>query len=482
MTLKLLVPALLVLLVGLGLWHSLKPLPDGLAWQSQPLPLENPELWTDTTRHFADGSSRIEHEIFDGIFRLIAQAEQFILLDMFLFNSTGPDDLPLRPLAQQTVDALVARKHARPDIDIIVITDPLNTFYGGSRSALFEQLEQAGIRLVTTRLTPLRDSNPAWSAVWRLCCQWLGNNPDGGWLANALGTEKATVRSYLALPNFKANHRKVVVADTGDGFRAVITSANPHDGSSRHSNIALAFGGPVVADVVRSERAVARLSGADTAIIDRWLARIQSISSPGPMQGSPKGQVLTESAIRDQALSMINRSRQGESIDLAMFYLSHRPIIEALIAAQHRGVGIRVLLDANKDAFGHEKNGIPNRPVANELHGTGIAVRWCNTHGEQCHSKLMLYNRADGKVELLAGSANFTRRNLDDLNLESDLWVVLDARHPVAAKAAAFFAQHWQPGPEGSPALSLPWAAWAESSPWRYWQYRVMEATGLSTF
>ena len=50
-----------------------------------------------------------------------------------------------------------------------------------------------------------------------------------------LGTEPATVRSYLALPNFKANHRKVLVADEGERFRAVITSANPHDGSSRHS-------------------------------------------------------------------------------------------------------------------------------------------------------------------------------------------------------------------------------------------------------
>src|SRR5690554_5052119 len=482
MTLKLLAFTLLALLAGLGLWHSFKPLPGGMAYQGEPLPLENTELWTDTTQHFPDGSSQIEHEIFDGIFRLIEQAEQFILLDMFLFNSTGPDDIPLRPLAQQTADALIARKHARPEIDILVITDPLNTFYGGNRSALFGQLEQAGIELVTTRLTPLRDSNPAWSALWRLCCQWLGNNPDGGWLANALGTEKATVRSYLALPNFKANHRKVVVADTQGDFRAVITSANPHDGSSRHSNIALAFGGPVVADVVRSERAVARLSGADTAIIDRWLARIQSISSPGPMQGSPKGQVLTESAIRDQALSMINRSRQGESIDLAMFYLSHRPIIEALIAAQHRGVGIRVLLDANKDAFGHEKNGIPNRPVANELNQAGVAVRWCNTHGEQCHSKLLIRTPSDGQQEMLLGSANFTRRNLDDLNLESNAWVQLPADHPVATKATDYFELHWNHGPDSNPVLSLPWARWQEASRFRYWQYRVMEATGLSTF
>ncbi len=50
--------------------------------------------------------------------------------------------------------------------------------------------------------------------------------------------------------------------------------------------------------------------------------------------------------------------------DLVMFYLSERQIIKSLLAAHRRGVKMRVLLDANKDAFGLEKNGVPNRPVA----------------------------------------------------------------------------------------------------------------------
>jgi phosphatidylserine/phosphatidylglycerophosphate/cardiolipin synthase-like enzyme len=167
---------------------------------------------------------------------------------------------------------------------------------------------------------------------------------------------------------------------------------------------------------------------------------------------------------------------------MAMFYLSHRPIIEALISAQQRGVSIRLLLDANKDAFGHEKNGIPNRPVANELNQAGVAVRWCNTHGEQCHSKLLIRTPSDGQQEMLLGSANFTRRNLDDLNLESNAWVQLPADHPVAIKATDYFELHWNHGPDSNPVLSLPWARWQEASRFRYWQYRVMEATGLSTF
>ena len=53
----------------------------------------------------------------------------------------------------------------------------------------------------------------------------------------------------------------------------------------------------------------------------------------------------------------------------------------------------------------------------------GVAVRWGNTQGEQLHSKMLLLERADGTGFLLLGSANFTRRNLDDYNLELDVAV-----------------------------------------------------------
>ncbi|RMJ05595.1 cardiolipin synthase 2 [Marinobacter litoralis] len=481
MTMKVVACILLLVLIALGVWHSYKPLPEGIQYTGSTAPLISPRLLTDTTRHFPNGETSLEHEIFDEVFQLIAQAEQFILIDMFLYNSTGSENTGLRPLSSQLTQALIEKKRANPRIDIVVISDPLNTFYGGTRSPAFETLKEAGIELVVTNLEPLRDSSPAWSALWRVCCQWLGNNPDGGWLPNALGTDKTTLRSYLALPNFKANHRKVLVADSGDQFRALITSANPHDGSSQHSNIGLSFSGPAVADVIRSERAVAHMSGASTQTFDRWLSKTANSQPPEP-ETSSTIKLLTESAIRDQALDMIKRSQSGEAIDIAMFYFSHRPIIEALKAARQRGVNIRLLLDANKDAFGHEKNGIPNRPVGHELHQAGIPVRWCNTQGEQCHSKLLSYSRQDGRQELLLGSANFTRRNLDDLNLESNVWLSVPNDHPVARKASGFFNDHWASEQANSKPLSLPYSSWADDSRLKYWQYRFMEATGLSTF
>jgi hypothetical protein len=60
-------------------------------------------------------------------------------------------------------------------------------------------------------------------------------------LIDAYGTDgKITLRSYLNLFNFKANHRKTLVVDTAQGWKTLVTSANPHDGSS--SNMLKAVG------------------------------------------------------------------------------------------------------------------------------------------------------------------------------------------------------------------------------------------------
>lgn len=39
------------------------------------------------------------------------------------------------------------------------------------------------------------------------------------------------------------------------------------------------------------------------------------------------------------------------------------------------------------------------------------------TRSEQCHSKQLLVVNPDGTARLISGSANFTRRNLDNFNV-----------------------------------------------------------------
>jgi phosphatidylserine/phosphatidylglycerophosphate/cardiolipin synthase-like enzyme len=125
--------------------------------------------------------------------------------------------------------------------------------------------------------------------------------------------------------------------------------------------------------------------------------------------------------------------------------------------------------------------------VARELVDAGIAVRWCVTLGEQCHSKLLIlhpsleaFSDEGGDTELILGSANFTRRNLEDLNLETSVRLVGPVDTPAITDALAFFERQWASTSERR--TSEPFEAHGDVSIWQNWRYRVMEATGLSTF
>ncbi|WP_245932470.1 phospholipase D family protein [Isoalcanivorax indicus] len=468
---------LLLLLVGItGLVHQRKPPPEGvgIAWPERPL--GDAVLLHDLTWHDDTGTRHLQQQIFDDILRLISQAEQLILLDMFLFNAfQGEPPETHRALSAELTAALLARRRASPDLPIIVITDPVNTLYGGLHATHLDKMEYAGIQILETELRPLRDSNPSWSGLWRLCCQWFGNRPDGGWLPNPMGDGRVTLRSYLALPNFKANHRKTLVVDDGDSWQAIITSANPHDGSSAHSNAGVHFRGAAALDLLASEAAVLALSG---------VSPITTLPTPPPASvlepGTPSLQILTEGAIRDALLDTVNHAAEGDQLDIGVFYFSHRPLHRAVQRAHARGVQVRVLLDPNKDAFGREKNGIPNRQVAARLHAAGVPVRWCDTRGEQCHTKQLHWRGTQGNAILILGSANFTRRNLDNYNLETSVRIRATPEHALMQDAQAVFEARWDN--TGGRHFSLPYAAHADHTRWRQWLYTFMEMTGWSSF
>ena len=474
--------ALLVLLacyLAMAVYQACKPLPEGIG---QEFPLRSAgtvTLLADVTYLDAAGVRHGDQHVFDEALRLIGQARRVIVADMFLFNDfsgTGAAP-PLRPLSAQFTHALVERKRAIPGLQVVLITDPINTLYGGMPSKHLDALRAAGIEVVVTDLTRLRAPNPAWSGFWQLCCRWAGNSQDNGWLPSPFGHGKVSLRSYLALLNLNANHRKTLVVDAGDGWAGWVASANPHDGSSAHGNVALRFDGAAALDLLRSERAVAVMSGA------HWpqaLATAQPGPAPAADTGGTRVQIVTEGRIRDALLANAANAKTGERLDIAVFYFSHRALLKAVIAAWQRGVDVRVLLDPNEDAFGRKKNGIPNRQAALELHRAGVPVRWCDTHGEQCHAKLMLRRGTDGNAELIVGSANYTRRNLDDYNLESSARVLATSNAPVIGQASAYFEQSWNNG-DGR-RISLPYSAYEDDSRWRYWRYRFTEATGLSSF
>jgi phosphatidylserine/phosphatidylglycerophosphate/cardiolipin synthase-like enzyme len=311
--------------------------------------------------------------------------------------------------------------------------------------------------------------------------QWWGNATGVGAMPNPFDTEPAhiSLRSWLSLLNFKANHRKVIVADRIDGqLTALVASANPHDASSAHSNVALRFSGEVAAQVIQSELAIADFSG--------WNGHILATSpqSAAPTQDTVQVSFVTEGAIRHHLLHAIDATRNGDTIRIATFYISDRKVIDALLEAASRGVAVQLILDPNRDAFGRQKDGVPNRPVANELvtkSGERIQVRWYRTHGEQFHTKLALITYENRLVASL-GSANLTRRNIGNYNLEANVALEASLDSPVAQEMVKYFERLWSN--EGAPGTqyTAPFGAYQDTDRARYWRYRLMEATGLSTF
>jgi phosphatidylserine/phosphatidylglycerophosphate/cardiolipin synthase-like enzyme len=438
--------------------------------------------WVDDT-----GRRHSDQQIFDAMLEIVRGAQRFIVLDAFLYNDyVGAGGTPHRYLAAELTAALIAQKRERPELTVIVITDPVNTVYGGAPFAQFAELEAAGIEVVTTRLEALRDSNPVYSLFWNVFARPFGNS-EGSLMPNPFSDGRVSLRSWLGMLNFKANHRKTLIADRGDGLVGLVTSANPHDGSSANTNIGLSFDGPAVLDLLATENAVLGFSGREPLEVGAEL--VQSVAAAfgarpptgaaDPVAGSTV-QILTEESIKRAVLDAIESAGAGDALRLAMFYLADRGVIAALEAAQVRGVELSVLLDPNKDAFGRTKNGIPARQVAHELTRSDVPVRWCDTHGEQCHIKLLLVDYRDGSSVLIGGSANFTRRNLENFNLETNVAVRGPRESPPISQARAFLDFMWNNEP--GRLVSVDYERYADDSIVRKLRYRFMEASGVSTF
>lgn len=462
------VVVLAVVWLGLMAYGKAKPLPKGLSLEGPPRAVPEVEFLTDITYQKAGQPVR-EQVIFNRMCRIIDDAERFILLDLFLFNSVHSQGETMPALFDGMARRLVEKKQRSPQVDIVLVTDAINRSYGATEPEQFKRMRASGVRIIYTDTSRLRDSNFIYSAWWGLFCQWFGTQGTG-WLPSPFAPNgpAMTMRGYLSLFNFKANHRKVVANES----EALVTSANPHDASAHHSNIAFVARGAVVQDVIEAEAAVASLSG---EVLPRWEIPVR------PESGQVHLRLLTEGKIKARLLAALARCGDGCSVRMAMFYLSDREVIAGLLAAAARGAEVQLLLDPNKDAFGRKKNGIPNRPVAQELVEKSqgrIQVRWYGTHGEQFHSKLTMISLPKETV-LIGGSANLTRRNLDDLNLEACLEATAPADSQVARDAAGYFERVWH---NRNGVYSLDYKEFAEESMLKYAVYRFQEASGMSTF
>ena len=85
-----------------------------------------------------------------------------------------------------------------------------------------------------------------------------------------------------------------------------------------------------------------------------------------------------------------------------------------------------------------------------------------------------------GKSVVILGSANFTRRNLNNLNLETDIAVNGPAEIPLFFDVRNYIDLQWSNTDVKK--FSVDYIDYADKSFPRQMLYRWMEATGMSTF
>ena len=425
-------------------YHQTKALPEGTSYLGQEYHLTDEEItFLYDLTYQQDGDEIYEHVIFDTMMEMIEEAEEFLIIDMFMINDFSDEAREFPQLSAIFYEKVKEQLEMKPDLNVVIITDEINTSYRSHEAIYIDGLEDYGADIVYTDLTKLRDPNLLYSGIWRMFFQWFGQ---GGstWLPNPFGESSpdVTARSYLNLLNAKANHRKAIITENA----GLVTSANIHDSSGYHSNIAAKVTGSIIQDMVKSERAVVAFSGGNLdAFPSEAELEERFPTETGTDDATIRTRIVTEKQVETDFIEAVDNSGSGDELWVGMFYLSDRNIIDALLEAADRGVDIRLVLDPNENAFGSQKMGLPNIPIAQELVESSneeIEVRWYRTNEEQYHSK-MAYLRGQEESYVTLGSTNFTTRNLNDYNLENNIAVVAPNESAMIEEIDAYFQRIW---------------------------------------
>jgi len=439
--------AILCMIFGLAwaacaIWNSVKPVPRGTRVAS--LPARLTESQVDLLDDLAPAGAILRREM-----EAIGRAEQTVVLDQ-------------SPLSRALANALLLRKRQRPNLKVMLVTDPRDEVYGGTPSGILNALERTGIVVVRTRLERMRDSNPLYSSLWRLCVGWWSDPFD-----EIPG--EATRRPALRQLNLKADRRQLLVADDGaGGWISIVMSAAPTGAVSTGAapvaatvtaGVGLEIRGQLARAIVASELQVAGWSTDD----DR-----QPAAPPveGRGMGAIDARFLTEGAILAALRDAIAVAGGGDSIEIAVQAFGDRQMVDAVLRAAARGARVQLLLDPGSPG---------SQAAAGELKRTEpgkIEVRWRARDPRAEAGYAVIQHRND--IWLHVGSTNFTRRGLDDLDLAAVIELHMPARAGPARVATELFAKNWS--------SAAAYASHADESTKTYWRYRIAEATGLPVF
>ena len=239
---------------------TIKTLPLGVDYESPMRDSDNVEFHYDLTYLDKDGNIRYDRKIWDATYKVVDEAKDYLIVEMFLFNDIYNKDKEHYPeFAKEYTRRLIKKKMENPDLKVYVLSDENNNLYGAFEHPFITDMKKAGIDVIVVDIFKLKDTFPWYSPIWRTLIEPHGNPQGKGWIGNFYGPmwPKLTLRNLLRALNVKADHRKIFLNEGN----VVISSANIHDPSYFHENVAISANGEIVKDVLQGLKHVAEFSG-----------------------------------------------------------------------------------------------------------------------------------------------------------------------------------------------------------------------------
>ena len=480
---------------------TIKTPPEGVDYESPVRDSKNVDFHYDLTYLDKDGNIKYDRKIWDATYEVVDNAKDYLVIEMFLFNDIYNKDVDKFPeFAKEYTRRLVKKKMENPNLKVYILSDENNNLYGAFEHPLITEMKNAGIDVIDVDIYKLKDTFPWYSPIWRSVIKPFGNPQGKGWITNFYGPmwPKLTLRNLFRALNVKADHRKIFLNED----KVVIASANIHDPSYFHENVAISADGEITKDILRDLQLVAKFSGGNIDVsseseakkpvniknfqaskikfkedeslksdlqkqveqieknkgnfIDKGtkefyetgeLTKNEDVLQNDDPNNSYKVQFESEAKIGENLDKDIDSLKAGDEVLMGMYFLADRPVIDKLIKAANRGVKVRIIFDRSRDAFGMSTNGLPNKPVSKKLKKktkNKIEIKWYFTNNEQFHTKIMLMKKTDGNVIIHTGSANYIKKNIRGYIMDANLRVLTNKDSKLTKDVYNYFDRLWE--------------------------------------
>jgi len=480
---------------------TIKTPPEGVDYESPVRDSKNVDFHYDLTYLDKDGNIKYDRKIWDATYEVVDNAKDYLVIEMFLFNDIYNKDVDKFPeFAKEYTRRLVKKKMENPNLKVYILSDENNDLYGAFEHPLITEMKNAGIDVIDVDIYKLKDTFPWYSSIWRSVIKPFGNPQGKGWITNFYGPmwPKLTLRNLFRALNVKADHRKIFLNED----KVVIASANIHDPSYFHENVAISADGEITKDILRDLQLVAKFSGGNIDVsseseakkpvniknfqaskikfkedeslksdlqkqveqieknkgnfVDKGtkefyetgeLTKNEDVLQNDDPNNSYKVQFESEAKIGENLDKDIDSLKAGDEVLMGMYFLADRPVIDKLIKAANRGVKVRIIFDRSRDAFGMSTNGLPNKPVSKKLKKktkNKIEIKWYFTNNEQFHTKIMLMKKTDGNVIIHTGSANYIKKNIRGYIMDANLRVLTNKDSKLTKDVYNYFDRLWE--------------------------------------